>query len=129
MIMPRKTSPVKKVLVVDDEADYLNIAAGLLEAEGYAVLKASTGADGLAAAGAGHPDLVVLDIGLPDMSGLEVNRRLKQEPATSSIPVLLFTVRSELDLVKKALASGAVGYTVKPFDPDQFLRDVARYLK
>ena len=127
--MPRKTSPIKKVLVVDDETDYLNIAAGLLEAEGYAVLKAVTGAGGLAAAMAGLPDLVVLDIGLPDMSGLEVNRRLKQKPATSSIPVLLFTVRSELDLVKKALASGAVGYTVKPFDPDQFLRDVARYLK
>ena len=127
--MSRKTSPVKKILVVDDETDYLNIAAGLLEAEGYAVLKAVTGADGLAAASAGLPDLVVLDIGLPDMSGLEVNRRLKQDPATSSIPVLLFTVRSELDLVKKALASGAVGYTVKPFDPDQFLRDVARHLK
>ena len=127
--MSRKTSPAKKILVVDDETDYLNIAAGLLEAEGYAVLKAVTGAGGLAAAQAGLPDLMVLDIGLPDMSGLEVNRRLKQDPATSSIPVLLFTVRSELDLVKKALSSGAVGYTVKPFDPDQFLRDVARYLK
>ena len=114
---------------MDDETDYLNIAAGLLEAEGYAVLKAATGAEGLATARVGQPDLMVLDIGLPDMSGLEVNRRLKQNPATSSIPVLLFTVRSELDLVNKALASGAVGYTVKPFDPDQFLRDVARYLK
>ena len=127
--MPRKTSPVKKVLVVDDETDYLNIAAGLLEAEGYDVLKAATGAEGLAAAQAALPDLMVLDIGLPDMSGLEVNRRLKKDPATAAIPVLLFTVRSELDLVKKALASGAVGYTIKPFDPDQFLRDVARYLK
>jgi len=127
--MPRKTFPLKKILVVDDEADYRDIASGLLEAEGYSVLKAATGAEGLSAAQAGLPDLVVLDIGLPDMSGLEVNRRLKKIPATSAIPVLLFTVRSELDLVNKALASGAVGYTVKPFDPDQFLRDVARYLK
>lgn len=118
-----------KILVVDDEADYLNIAAGLLEAEGYSVLKAATGTEGLAAAGSGRPDLVVLDIGLPDMSGLDVNRLLKKDPATAGIPVLLFTVRSELNLVKEALASGAAGYTMKPFDPGQFLRDVARYLK
>jgi len=130
--MSRKTSAdkiVKKILIVDDELDYLNIAARLLEGVGYSVMKAATGAEGLAKATAGRPDLIVLDIGLPDISGLDVNIQLKKNPATSSVPVLLFTVRSELDLVKKSLASGAVGYVIKPFDPDQFLRAVANHVK
>lgn len=118
-----------KILVVDDESDYLNIAAALLSAEGWTVLKAASGAEGLAMASAGKPELVVLDIGLPDISGLDVNRRLKKDPATAGIPVLLFTVRSELDLVKKALHEGAAEYIIKPFDPDRFVNTVKKHLR
>ncbi|MBU2574899.1 MAG: response regulator [Elusimicrobia bacterium] len=118
-----------KILVVDDESDYLNIAAAILGSEGYSVLKAATGAEGLRKAVADKPALIVLDIGLPDISGLDVNRRLKKDPSTAGIPVLLFTVRSELDLVKKALQEGAAEYIIKPFDPDRLIQTVKKHLK
>lgn len=117
------------ILIVDDESDYLDIAAALLSAEGHTVLKAATGAEGLAKAAESRPALIVLDIGLPDIGGLDVNRRLKKDPATAGIPVLLFTVRSELDLVKKALKEGAAEYIIKPFDPDRFVNTVKKHLK
>ncbi len=117
------------ILVVDDESDYLDIAAALLSAEGHTVLKASTGAEGLAKAAAHKPELIVLDIGLPDIGGLDVNRRLKKDPATAGIPVLLFTVRSELDLVDKALKEGAAEFILKPFDAGRFVLTVKKHLK
>lgn len=115
------------VLVTDDEPDYLEIASRLLEEAGLRAARAATGRDCLAAAAAEKPGLIVLDIGLPDMSGLEVLKSLKADPLLKEVPVLLFTVRSELDYVSAGLAAGAAGYIIKPFRPEEFIRRVRSF--
>ncbi len=110
----------KQILVIEDEQDYRNIVMQLLEKEGFAVLCAENGADGLRFAAKNLPDLIILDIGLPDISGIEVCAKLKADKLTSKIPIMLFTIRSELDLVSQGLSNGAVGYVLKPFDFEEF---------
>ena len=82
--------PRPKVLVVDDEPDYLKIAARIAAKAGCAVVTAPTAADGLSAAAAERPDLVLLDVGLPDLSGFEAARRLRRSPGLAAVPVELF---------------------------------------
>ena len=115
------------VLVADDEPDYLEIASRLLEESGLRAARAATGGECLSAAAAEKPALIVLDIGLPDMSGLDVLKSLKSDPALKEVPVLLFTVRSELDYVSAGLAAGAAGYVIKPFRPEDFINRVRSF--
>lgn len=115
------------VLVADDEPDYLEIASRLLEEAGMRASRAATGGECLSAAAAEKPGLIVLDIGLPDMSGLDVLKSLKSDPVLKDVPVLLFTVRSELDYVSSGLAAGAAGYVIKPFRPEDFIKRVRSF--
>jgi DNA-binding response OmpR family regulator len=116
--------PRPKVLVIDDEPDYLNIAARIAVRAGCAVVTAPTGLEGLELALAEKPDLLLLDVGLPDISGFEAARRLRKVPAMKSVPIIFFTVRSELDMVSEGLKLGAAGYVLKPFDPGELLRRI-----
>lgn len=70
------------------------------------------------------PSLILLDVGLPDISGFEAARRLRRLPALAAVPIIFFTVRSELDMVSEGLKLGAAGYVLKPFDPDELLRRI-----
>jgi len=118
--MPQKP----KVLVVDDEPDYLRIAARIAAKAGCAVLTAPAALKGMELAEKEHPSLILLDVGLPDISGFEAARRLRKVPALASVPIIFFTVRSELDMVAEGLKLGAAGYVLKPFDPDELLRRI-----
>jgi two-component system KDP operon response regulator KdpE len=102
----------KKVLVVDDEAAIRRLLRGGLEAEGYAVTEAKSGADGLREAQALRPELVLLDLGLPDMTGLEVLKRLRQ---WSQASVLVLTVQDAEEDKVALLDAGADDYLTKPF--------------
>jgi DNA-binding response OmpR family regulator len=113
-----------KVLVVDDEPDYLRIAARLAGQAGCEVATAPAALPGLKLAEAAPPDLILLDVGLPDISGFEAARRLRKVPALAKVPIIFFTVRSELDMVSEGLKLGAAGYVLKPFDPDELLRRI-----
>lgn len=113
-----------KVLVVDDEPDYLRIAARIAAGAGCAVLTAPTALEGVALAAAEHPDMILLDVGLPDISGFEAARRMRKVPALAKVPIIFFTVRSELDMVAEGLKLGAAGYVLKPFDPDELQRRI-----
>jgi two-component system catabolic regulation response regulator CreB len=113
-----------KVLVVDDEADYLLIAARIAAAAGCAVLTAATALEGVALAAREVPDMILLDVGLPDISGFEAARRMRKVPALAAVPIIFFTVRSELDMVAEGLKLGAAGYVLKPFDPDELQRRI-----
>ncbi|MBI5743306.1 MAG: response regulator [Elusimicrobia bacterium] len=113
-----------KVLVVDDEPDYLRIAARIAAKAGCAVLTAPTALEGVALACAERPDMILLDVGLPDISGFEAARRMRKDPALAAVPIIFFTVRSELDMVTEGLKLGAAGYVLKPFDPDELLRRI-----
>ena len=118
-----------KVLIIEDEPDIRDLLALHLEQEGYAVTKSSDGADGLRLARGSVPDLILLDLMLPGMDGLEVCRRLRADPATRAVPLVMLTARSdELDRVL-GLELGADDYVVKPFSPREVLARVRAVLR
>lgn len=103
-----------RVLVVDDERLNLNILYGLLK-DDYQVMVATSGEQGLKAATKCRPDLILLDISMPDMDGYEVCQRLKQDPITTKIPVIFITAMSESEDETRGLELGAADYITKPF--------------
>lgn len=107
----------ENVLVVDDEREILELVKYNLEREGYLVTVVTSGEDALAATRRKMPDVVVLDLMLPGVDGLEVCRRLKADPATRAIPIVMLTAKgSEADIVT-GLELGAADYVTKPFSP------------
>ncbi|MCM2267477.1 MAG: response regulator [Elusimicrobiales bacterium] len=116
--------PRPKVLVVDDEPDYLRIAARIAAKAGCFVITAPAALEGVRLASSEKPDMILLDVGLPDISGFEAARRIRRDPALARVPIIFFTVRSEVDMVSEGLGLGAAGYVLKPFDPDELLRRI-----
>ena len=107
----------ENVLVVDDERDILELVKYNLDKEGYRVTVVASGEDALAATRAKMPDLIVLDLMLPGVDGLEVCRRLKSDAKTRAIPIVMLTAKgSEADVVA-GLELGASDYVTKPFSP------------
>ncbi len=111
----------KKILVVDDEPDILRTTSIMLEDEGYEVITATNGEDALRKACVDNPDLILLDIMMPGMDGLEAQSRLKNDALTAHIPVIFLTARSSGPDKIKGLRRGVDDYITKPFDPDELL--------
>lgn len=107
----------ENILVVDDEEDILELVQYNLAKEGYQVTGATTGEQGLEAARAKHPDLVLLDLMLPGMDGLDVCKVLKNDGATQDIPVIILSAKGEEADIVTGLEIGADDYIVKPFSP------------
>jgi len=105
------------ILVVDDEEDILELVRHHLKREGYAVQCADSGEKALTAARTGPVDLIVLDLMLPGIDGLEVTRQLKNAPQTKHIPILMLTAKGEESDVVTGLELGADDYVTKPFSP------------
>lgn len=105
------------ILVVDDEEDILELVRHHLKREGYAVQCADSGEKALMAARTGPVDLIVLDLMLPGIDGLEVTRQLKNAPQTKHIPILMLTAKGEESDVVTGLELGADDYVTKPFSP------------
>jgi two-component system alkaline phosphatase synthesis response regulator PhoP len=104
-----------KILVIDDEEDILELLRFNLTKEGYQVCSASTGEEALSLARTEHPDLVLLDLMLPGIDGLEVARRLKADPLTRSVPIVMLTAKGEESDIVTGLELGAEDYITKPF--------------
>lgn len=109
-------SDKKKILAVDDESDVLLIIKTALMSEGYAVSTAANGPDALALAGEQRPDLIILDMMMPEMSGFEVLQTLRSQQATENIPVIMLTGVSDKGKIRQAIDSGIDYYIVKPFE-------------
>lgn len=107
----------EKILVVDDEEDILELVRYNLSKEGYDVLCAATGEEGLNAAKESLPDLIILDLMLPGIDGLDVARALKNNDATKSIPIIMLTAKGEEADIVTGLELGADDYITKPFSP------------
>ncbi len=119
----------RNILVVEDEADIRNLVRYNLEQEGYVVAEAGDGEQGLAAARKNRPHLVILDLMLPGMNGLEVCRVLRGEEKTAKLPVVMLTARAtEVDKVL-GLEIGADDYVTKPFSPRELLARVKAVLR
>lgn len=109
-------SDKKRILAVDDESDVLLIIKTALISEGYAVTTASNGPDALALAQEQRPDLIVLDMMMPEMSGFEVLQELRSREETHSVPVIMLTGVSDKSKIRQAIDSGIDYYIVKPFE-------------
>jgi len=116
------------VLVVEDSDAIRAAFTILLEESGYAVAAAATGAEAVRLAESRAPDLVLLDLGLPDIPGLDVLRRIKASPTTAPVPVVALTGRD--DEVDRAalMAAGCAAYLVKPVDTQQLIRSIPGYI-
>ena len=121
--------PKAKILVVDDEEDILELVVYNLKREGYETLSAATGESALRLAGAELPDLIVLDLMLPGMDGLEVTKLLKMEAKTRHIPIVMLTAKGEDADVVTGLELGAEDYITKPFSPRVMVARVRAVLR
>lgn len=106
------------ILVIDDEPQILRAMRTILNAHHYRVIVARTGEEGLALAAVEHPDIIILDLGLPDMDGIQVCEQLRM---WTQVPIIILSVRSEENDKVKALDMGADDYLVKPFGTDELL--------
>ncbi len=119
----------KKILIVEDEKDILHLVKHYLEKEGYRVSTAATGAEGLKLAKSDHPDLLVLDLMLPGMDGLEVCKRLRADQPTAILPIIMLTAKAEESDTVIGLELGADDYVTKPFSPKALVARVKALLR
>ena len=118
-----------KVLVIEDERDLVQVLAYNLKQAGHEVLAAERGLEGLRLSRSEHPDLVLLDLMLPDVSGTEICKALKEESATKSIPVVMLTARGEEIARVVGFELGADDYIVKPFSVRELLLRIQAILR
>jgi two-component system, cell cycle response regulator DivK len=119
----------KRILLVEDNPVNRRLAGFLLRSQGYDVVEVTNAAEALEILAKDPPDLIVMDIQLPEMDGLEVTTKLKAEPATAKIPVIAVTSYAMAGDREKALAAGCSGYVTKPIDKTIFLAEISRHLK
>ncbi len=115
---------MRRILIADDEFNIRNILEFSLHAEGLDVIEAENGEQALQAALSEAPDLVILDVMMPGLGGVETCRRLKNDPRTAHIPVILLTARSSGDDRREGLEAGAARYITKPFSPHKVVEAV-----
>lgn len=118
----------EKILVVDDEEDIIELVRYNLSREGYQVKGVNSSEAALGAISKDRPDLLILDVMLPNMDGFEMCKKLKQSPSTSGIPIIMLTAKGEEADVVCGLELGAVDYVVKPFSPRVLLARVKNVL-
>jgi pilus assembly protein CpaE len=118
-----------KVLIVDDEPNLLRLIEYSLEVEGYEIVTALNGAEALEQIRTEQPALLILDIMLPDMSGLDVCRQLRGEPETIDLPIIMLSARAQVRDKVKGLEAGADEYVTKPVEPDEIVARVGALLE
>jgi two-component system cell cycle response regulator DivK len=118
----------KRILVVEDQEDNRRILRDLLTSAGYDLIEALTGAEGVRLAQAHRPDLILMDIQLPEIDGHEATRRIKSDPVLRPIPIIAVTSYALSGDEAKALAAGADAYVTKPFSPRVLLAKVRELL-
>ena len=123
-----ETNPRETILVVDDEEDILLLCRVNLEFEGYHVVTASSGVEGLEQARDVHPSLVLLDVMMPTMDGWHVLEALKADHTTADVPVVMLTARVQGEDQMRGWSGGAADYIMKPFSPVALLETIRSVL-
>jgi len=118
----------KTILTVDDSASIRQMVSFTLKEAGYEVVEAVDGKDGVAKATAGKVDMVITDLNMPNMDGLELIRNLRANASTKFVPIVMLTTESQDSKKQEGKAAGATGWIVKPFKPDQLLGVVKKVL-
>jgi len=120
--------PKKKILIVEDEESLLKLESILLTSKGFEVKGATNGRAALEEIHKCLPDLVLLDIMLPEMDGFEVCRKIKQDPQTRDIPVIMLTAKKTREDMEKGREAGADCYITKPFKSAMVIETIQRYI-
>ena len=115
---------MKRILVVEDNEDNMRLISYIFKKHGDEVIEAREGAEGVALAVQEKPDLVIMDIQLPDIDGLEATKRIRASEAESDIPIIALTSYAMPGDREKALAAGCDGYITKPIDVETFMADI-----
>ncbi len=123
------SSAPKKILIVEDEKDILHLVKLYLEKDGFRTVTAVTGTEALRQVKAEHPDLIILDLMLPEMDGLEVCKRIRLSPDTTLLPILMLTAKAEESDTVIGLELGADDYVTKPFSPKALVARVKALLR
>jgi len=116
----------KRILLVDDEIELVKLVQARLQHSGYEILTAYEGAECLKLAEEEKIDLILLDILMPKMDGYETLRRIRSNPKTAKIPVIMLTAKSQMEDVARAIGLGAQEYIVKPFDYKTMLEKIKK---
>jgi len=119
----------RRILVIEDHEDNRRIVRDLLTPAGYEVIEAVTGEDGVAMAGSHRPDLILMDIQLPEISGLEVTKWLKDDEALAHIPVIAVTAFAMKGDEERIRAGGCAAYIAKPISVAHFLETIKKFLE
>jgi len=117
------------ILIIDDDIDTLKLVGIMLERKGFRILASTTGNKGLQLAKDEHPDLILLDIMIPDIDGYEIARTVRSNSDTETIPIIMFTARSQVDDKVEGLEAGADAYITKPARPRELFAQVNSILK
>jgi len=117
----------RNILIVDDSISVRHSVSVVLKRAGFVMTEAANGQEGLAMVDSNRDlGLVICDINMPNMDGLEMVERIKGKPENKTLPVLMLTAEGQMALVKRAKQAGAVGWIVKPFDPNQLVQTVSK---
>ncbi len=124
----KNTQGTKKILIVEDNIDLIHLLGLALELQGYEIIRATNGKQALNMAASKLPDLILLDLSLPDMDGLEVARQIRRNPKTYSTPIIATTGRASVKDQKECLQSSCNDYMSKPFNPKELVARIEKLL-
>jgi two-component system, cell cycle response regulator DivK len=119
----------QRILVIEDNEQNIYMITYLLEHAGFEVLQARNGREGIESAIEHHPDLIILDIQLPEMDGYEVAERLRNKPALGPVPIVAVTSYAMVGDKERVLEAGCTGYLEKPIDTSTFVDSIARHFE
>lgn len=118
-----------KVLVVDDSNSIRDMVSFTLKSAGFSTVEAKDGLEGLNSAKVDSFDLVISDVNMPNMDGIELCQELRKLPSFKFTPILMLTTESSTDMKMRGKAAGATGWLVKPFNPDKLLATIKRVVR
>jgi len=119
---------MKRILVIEDNETNIYLIGFILRKNGHEVIEARTGEEGVELAIKDKPDLVLMDIQLPGIDGLEATKRIRESEADGTIPIIALTSYAMTGDREKALKAGCTGYIEKPINPDTFMNEIEKYL-
>ena len=119
---------MKRILVIEDNETNMYLIGFILRKNGYEVIEARSGEEGVELTIKDKPDLVIMDIQLPGIDGLEATKRIRESEADGEIPIIALTSYAMAGDKEKALKAGCTGYIEKPINPDTFIGEIKKYL-
>jgi CheY-like chemotaxis protein len=120
---------MKKILVVEDNEINMYLCSRILKSSGYEVIEARTGEEGVELTIKEKPDLIIMDIQLPGIDGLQTTKRIRESKEDSKVPIIALTSYAMAGDKKKALKAGCTGYIEKPINPETFMDEIKKFLE